>query len=287
MYFEAEDGAKLYYEINGPKSGKPIIFLHGWGIGSAFFSEQIAPLVNEGYKVITMDARSHGKSERNTKYIKTFQDQLLDLMYMDFKSLLIHLNLKEKFSLIGHSAGGGISIAFATQTELKKYIASMVILNSAYTISEHPSGLLLWELVPFFVNVIYNPVLRSGYKLVLRSNATISALSLALQRPRKNVKKWIEDLITIPKEQLIREYQNFKRYNIRQHLKDIECPTLIIGAELDMITPAYMSKKMAKEIPNAELIIIKNAGHGSMIEQPQLVNRKIIEFLQRHFPAKN
>jgi len=285
MYFQAEDGANLYYEINGPKKGRPILFLHGWGVGSSFFSEQIPVLVNEGYRVITMDARGHGKSDKDSKYVKRYEDQLLDLMYSDFKDLLNHLGLKKQFTLIGHSAGGGISLVFATQTELRKKISTMVLINSAYTISEHASVLLLWELIPLFVNVIYNPVLRSGYKLILRSEATISALSLALQRPRSNVKGWIEDLISIPKQQLIREYQNFKRYNIKKHLKDVKCPTLIIGADLDMLTPLYMSKFMAKEIPNAELFVVKNAGHGAMIQQPRLINKKIIEFLRKHFPA--
>ncbi|MHA1379223.1 MAG: alpha/beta fold hydrolase [Candidatus Helarchaeota archaeon] len=285
VYFTTEDGAKLNYEIYGPEEGKTIILLHGWGLGAVFFSEQIPALVKEGYRVICLEARSHGKSDRNTKLAKEYENQLLDLMYKDFKSLLTHLALNEKFTLIGHSAGGGISLVFATQTDLKDKIASLVLLNSAYTLSENPSILLVWELVPFFVNILYNPILRVGYKLVLRSEATITALSLALQKPRATVKKWIEDLINIPKEQIIREYQNFKRYNIKEHLKNVECPTLIIAADMDMVCPTYISKKMANEIPNSELHIVRSAGHWAMIEQPDQINPKIISFLKKHFPV--
>ncbi|MFX0135970.1 MAG: alpha/beta fold hydrolase [Candidatus Hodarchaeota archaeon] len=284
MYFEADDGTKLYYEIHGNNNGRPILFLHGWGVGSVFFSEQIPPLIKAGYKAITMDARSHGKSDRDIKYMEEHKDRMLDLMYMDFMNFLEHLNLKEDFTLIGHSAGGGISLLFGSMTELKEKIASMVIINSGYTISENPSVLLLWELVPLFVNVLYNPLLRTGYKLVLRNNATITALALALQQPREKIRSWIEDLINIPKEQIILEYQNFKRYNIKVHLKDIKCPSLIIGGQLDMVTPVYMSRQMAKEIPNSELVVV-NAGHFAMLEQAAQVNQKIIEFLQKNYPA--
>ena len=286
MYFTSVDGAKLHYDIQGPKNGNPIMLLHGWGIASAFFSEQIPVLAKAGYKVITMDARSHGKSSKKSKFMEEFKNNLLDLMYCDFKDFLRHINLKEKFSLIGHSAGGGISLMFASQTNLKDQIEAMIILNSAYTISDNPSILLLWELLPLFVNVIYNPLLRTGYKLILRSEATISALSLALQKPRENVRGWLEELTSIPRAQLILEYQNFKRYNIKEHLKDVECPTLVIGAELDMLTPAYMSKILAKEIPNSELHIVKGlAGHGAMIQKADEINNKILSFLNKHFPV--
>ncbi|MHA1384382.1 MAG: alpha/beta fold hydrolase [Candidatus Helarchaeota archaeon] len=283
MYFEAEDGAKLYYEIHG--KGKPIIFLHGWGLGSVFFSEQIPPLIRENYKVITMDSRSHGKSDKSSEYIEEYKDRLLDLMYIDFKALIKHLNIKEKFTLIGHSAGGGIAIIFATETEFKDQIASLVLLNSAYTLSENPSISLIWELVPIIVNILFNPILRVSYKLILRSEATIRVLSLALQRPRDKIRNWIEDLINIPKKQIIWEYQNFKRYNLKEHLKEIKCPTLIIGSTLDMVTPLYMSRIMVKKIPNSKLHVVKNAGHWSMVEQPAQVNEKIISFLRKNYPA--
>lgn len=285
--FITDDGAKLFYEVHGKTNSKPVILLHGWGVGSVFFSEQIPSLVREGYKVITMDARSHGKSDKDSLYYEQYKDQLLDLMYMDFKNLLYHLDMKEKFTLIGHSAGGGISLVFGSLTELKEKIASIILINSAYTISENPSTLLLWELVPIFVNVMYNRLLRTGYKLILLSNGTITALSLALNQPREKIRSWLDDILNIPKEALISEYKNFKRYNLKEHLKDIKCPTLIIGGELDMITPVYMSTIMAKEIPNSELFIIKNAGHGAMIEQASQVNKIIISFLRKNYPVKD
>ncbi|MHA1298633.1 MAG: alpha/beta fold hydrolase [Candidatus Helarchaeota archaeon] len=285
MFFKSNDGAKIEYEVFG-EGERVVIFLHGWGIGSSFFSEQIPVLVKEGYKVVTMNARFHGKSDRNSEYYEQFKDQLLDLMLLDFTVLIQHLKLK-KFTYIGHSAGGGVGLVLANTKGLKRKIETMILVNSAYTISEHPSVLLLWELVPYFLDLLFNPILRTGYKLILQRESTITALSLALGRPRKNVRGWIEDILSIPKESLLQEYRNFKRYNLKEQLKNIRCPTLIIGAELDLVTPVYLSKTMHKEIPNSELYIIKGAGHTSMIEKPRIINKKILEYLRKYYPAKN
>ena len=64
MFFKSSDGARIEYDVQGDGK-KTILMLHGWGIGKSFFSEQIPPLVKEGYRVVTMNARFHGKSDRS------------------------------------------------------------------------------------------------------------------------------------------------------------------------------------------------------------------------------
>jgi pimeloyl-ACP methyl ester carboxylesterase len=287
MFFETRDGAKIEYEVFGPNhsNSKTIICLHGWGIGAAFFSEQIPVLVKEGYRVVTMNARFHGKSEGTEEYYNRFKDRLLDLMLLDFTALIKHLRLR-RFCFVGHSAGGGVGLVLANKIGLKSKIAAMILINSAYTISENPSVLLLWELVPLYLDVLFNPILRTGYKLILQRETTVTALALAMGRPRKSVKKWIEDILGISKESLMMEYRNFKRYNLREQLKNIKIPTLILAAELDMVTPVYLSRIMHKEILNSEMHVIRGAGHTSIVEQPYVINKLMLRFLKEHYPSK-
>ena len=285
IYFTTEDGAELYYDVKGPENGRPIFFLHGWSVSSALFSEQIPPLVKNGYKVILMDSRRHGKSDMDTKFVEIHKDNLLDLMLNDFKDFLKHLGLQDtKYMLVGHSAGGAIS---ALQSTSDENVEALAIITSSYTISENPAMALLWELVPQALELLYNRYLRTGYKLLLRSRAVIYSLSLSLNQPIEKIRSWIEDILTIPKQQLILEYKQFKRHNIKENLKDVKCPTVIISAALDLITPAVMSKTMHEIIPDSELHTIQNAGHLAMIEQKEEVNEILLNFIKRKYPSNS
>ena len=75
MFFKSNDGAKIEYDVHGDGKGKKtVIMLHGWGIGKSFFSEQIPPLVKEGYKVVTMNAvfmESHPAAKNIINNLKT------------------------------------------------------------------------------------------------------------------------------------------------------------------------------------------------------------------------
>jgi pimeloyl-ACP methyl ester carboxylesterase len=63
-------------------------------------------------------------------------------------------------------------------------------------------------------------------------------------------------------------------------LRDIEVPVLIVAGERDTFTPPFLAQGMAKAIPNAELLMVKNGSHVTPIEQPELVNETIDRFLR-------
>ena len=61
----------------------------------------------------------------------------------------------------------------------------------------------------------------------------------------------------------------------------ITVPTLIIVGEHDATTPPDASRAMHAKIPGSELHIIPDAAHMSAMENPDEVNRRILEFLHR------
>jgi pimeloyl-ACP methyl ester carboxylesterase len=63
-------------------------------------------------------------------------------------------------------------------------------------------------------------------------------------------------------------------------LGSIAVPTLVVVGERDAITPVDGAKKMAERIPGAELQIVPGAGHMSPVEEPDVVNRAVAQFLE-------
>ena len=47
-----------------------------------------------------------------------------------------------------------------------------------------------------------------------------------------------------------------------EQLGKIKTPTLVVGAEDDLVTPAYFSEELARRIPGAEVKLFPNGGHA-------------------------
>ena len=69
-------------------------------------------------------------------------------------------------------------------------------------------------------------------------------------------------------------------HSAEPYLKDIKVPTLLISGERDSFTPAFLARSMAEAIPGAELLEVENGTHVASIEQHELVNGKIAQFLR-------
>ncbi len=63
-------------------------------------------------------------------------------------------------------------------------------------------------------------------------------------------------------------------------LSSIDVPTLVVAGERDTFTPLFLAEAMAKAMPKAELLVVKNGSHVAPLEQHELVDEKIRAFLR-------
>lgn len=97
--FFNSNGVRIRYFVVG--QGEPVVLVHGWG-GSA---EMWTPLIQElssNFRVIAMDCRGHGQSDKPHE-----ASQYGIEMVNDVVRLLDHLEIK-KANIIGYSMGGMI-----------------------------------------------------------------------------------------------------------------------------------------------------------------------------------
>jgi 3-oxoadipate enol-lactonase len=73
--------------------------------------------------------------------------------------------------------------------------------------------------------------------------------------------------------------------NWRDRLREIDCPTLIIAGALDVGTPVAMSEAMLERIPGARMVVLDEASHLSVAEQPALFSQVLREFLAGLLPV--
>lgn len=101
--FTLYKGAKIYYTDSG--KGSAVVFLHGFLEEYSMWDFFVAEL-SKKYRVFVFDLLGHGQTE-NIGYVHTMEDQA-DMIYS-----VLHENKIRKATLVGHSMGGYIALAFA------------------------------------------------------------------------------------------------------------------------------------------------------------------------------
>ena len=138
-YFSSFDGTKIYYEVRG--EGKPVLLVHGfmgngssWKRGALYYD-----LLSKGYKVITLDMRGNGKSDKphdSTAYDNDAEAK--DIM------LLMNLLKLNHYSVVGYSR---VSIITARLLVLDKRIQDAVLggMGIDFTNPEWPRRIMFYH----------------------------------------------------------------------------------------------------------------------------------------------
>jgi len=131
-YFTAQDGTRIYYEVQG--TGTPVILVHGFMNTGNNWKHTVLydTLLKSGYKVITLDMRGNGRSDKphtDTAYAN-------DAEAKDIMQLAGLLNLAS-YKVVGYSRG---SIITARLLVLDKRITRAVIggMGEQFTNPEWP-----------------------------------------------------------------------------------------------------------------------------------------------------
>jgi pimeloyl-ACP methyl ester carboxylesterase len=230
---------QMYYAVYG--QGEPVLLIHG-GLGNADVWGFQVPALAEAHKVIVADSRGHGRSTRSAR---PFGYQL---MADDYLALLDHLGL-DQVALVGWSDGGIIGLDIAIR---------------------HPERLS--RLFAFAAN--YTP---EGVKASVADDPTFNAY---IERAGKEYARLspTPDEFDAFVEQISQMWATEPNYT-REQLKAITVPTVIFDGDHDeAIEPAHTAE-MAELIPGAKLVIMKDASHFAMWQQPDAFNATVLDFL--------
>ncbi|KEC72049.1 UNVERIFIED_ORG: pimeloyl-ACP methyl ester carboxylesterase [Rhizobium esperanzae] len=219
---------KMYYAEYG--EGDPILFIHG-GLGNTgVWGHQIAEFAKD-HLVIVADSRGHGRSTRSQ------QPFGYDLMTSDYVALLDYLKI-DKVTLVGWSDGGIIGIDMAMK---------------------HPEKLT--RVIAQAANVT-----TDGVKPDVMSNRTFNAyIKVAGEQYRT--------LSPTPNEydafvtQISRMWATQPNWTATE-LGKITLPVTLAIGDHDEAVKLDHTEMMAKEIPGAKLVILKDASHFAMLQDP-------------------
>lgn len=84
-----------------------------------------------------------------------------------------------------------------------------------------------------------------------------------------------------PPDVLLADLRAADGFDVMADLSRIAAPTLVICGAEDRLTPVKFSRFLHEQIRNSELVIVADAGHMVMLEQPTVTNAAIARFLAR------
>ncbi|MCV9963170.1 alpha/beta hydrolase [Pararhizobium sp. BT-229] len=235
------NGIELHYAVYG--SGPPVLLIHG-GLGySKVWGAQVADLSRD-HTVIVADSRGHGRSTRNAEPFS------YDLMSSDYLALLDYLKI-EKTALVGWSDGGiiGLDIAMKHPERLTKLFAHAA--NSKVDGVNQPG----MESETF---IAYIKKAGEIYKKISPTPTEYDAFVTQIDGMWKSQPNWSDD-----------------------DLKKITTPTVIVLGDHDEVIYREHTDYLAKTIPGAKLIILENASHFAMLQDPDGYNKAVRDFIDK------
>jgi aminoacrylate hydrolase len=259
------DGA-IYYERQGV--GFPVMFVTGLSGFAAFWKDQIATF-SRTFDVITHDHRGIGQSDL------TRSGFTVDRMAADVIGLMDALEI-EQAHIVGHSTGGAIAQTLAI--EHPKRIVSMVLSAS-------------WTKPDAYFRRLFG--LRKDILLRLGPSAYVQASSLYLYpswfvaRNNERLRQLEAQTLAVfpPTEIAASRIDAILAFDRTEQLSQIRTPTLVVGAEDDIVTPAYFSEELARLIPGAEVKIFPRGGHAFTQVRAREYNQAVLPFLASHTPG--
>jgi len=265
-YVDLKENVKVYYEVHG--EGEPLLFLHGIMMNTMSWLGFI-PELSKRFKLILLDFRDQGQSSR----MKEPYSQ--DIHVGDIVNLIDALGLP-KVHAMGLSYGGQVALRFALQHQNR--LKSLCLFNTPNRVSNHLLEIgKAWETAAelndgerFFqlaVPFIYSePFYETHLDFLMERQKMFKTLL---------TKEWFEGFVRLSRS--VRGYSIFP-----EELRTIHLPTLLVGADRDIIVSERSMKEVHENIPGCECIMIPNSGHGAFLERMNEFLTILIGFVTKH-----
>ena len=257
--FAAVPDGSLYYQATG--TGQPVVFLNGGGMDHRQWRSQV-PEFSRRFLVILFDARGWGRSPAPTSAYSNVEDLAI---------LLNHLDV-DRADLVGVSAGGGIALDFALvhpdRVRALVLLAPTVggfrwspsfqergvqILQSGLEGGDEGRAEFLLQDPYFIPGARGRPELTEWTRMLLLENGGIFRLDPSLSRQ--------VDPPAIDR------------------LEEAGAPALVILPGLDHPDLFVIADTLHARLPDAKKVTVHGAGHLFHLEEPEVFNHIVMDFL--------
>lgn len=259
----ANNGAvSISCEVYG--SGAPLVLIMGYKASSAMWGREFLDLLSRNFQVITLDNRGTGNSD------KPHGAHTIAMMADDVGSVLDELAISQAH-VFGVSMGGMIAQEFALR--YSQHIDRLIL--GCTTCGGHLATPASWAVrAQLFTppNLSHEEAVRRQWRLML-SPAFVEARPDMIERLTESALQ-----SPTPSHSAVHQALAIQWFDTCARLSQIGAPTLVVTGGADVVIPPANSYLLADHIPDSELEVVPDAGHGFFWERPELLADLLTEF---------
>ncbi|MRG91820.1 alpha/beta fold hydrolase [Polyangium spumosum] len=281
----APDGTRItYYATRSPYPGAPVVMLaNGLGGQHITWSAQIEHLRGR-YRFLTWDYRglfASARPKEDTPASYAITRHAEDLL------AILDAEGEARAALVGWSMG--VQVVLEAYRKAPRRARCIVLLNGT-------SGRPLDTVSPL---PGMKTVIPSLVELVSRAHALASQVTrraadvpeaLAWLKAMGVMNESLDDAVfnelvqgmsKLDMEAYFHNLRALGDHDASDVLGAIDVPTLVVSGDRDAMTPPALAKEMARQIPGAELYVVRGGTHYTAVEFPELVSLRLEKFLAK------
>jgi 3-oxoadipate enol-lactonase len=253
---------KIHYQLEGPLDGPVVMLAHSLGVTLSMWDPQVPALTAMGYRVLRYDHRGHGRSDVPPGPYTIAQ------MARDVIDLLDGLGL-EKVHFCGLSLGGMVGQELGARYGQRLHLLILCSTSSYMPPRE------TWE-------ERIRSVSKNGMGVVI--DGTIDRWFTKADQARlpTDVQKVREALSKMSVEGFCACCAAIRDMDLREAIRAIGCPTLIMVGEHDQGTPVTAARFIHERITPSRLVVIADAAHLQNVAQADVFTKTMLEFLEEN-----
>ncbi len=263
----------LYAEETG--RGEPLVMLHGFG-ASGYTFRRIVPALARRYRVITLDLKGHGRSDKPFDESYSPHDHAV-LVYWFLRAYGLN-----RVTLVGHSYGGQVALNLALLT--KRYdpnrLRRLVLMNAPAYPQPFTSavGLLRKPILPYVALTLIPREVPITIALmteavglgqtVTRQDIDVYSQPYADAGGRHAIIQTARQIVPKNADALIRDYPHITK------------PSLLIWCRDDYVVPLANGRRLARALPRAKFKVLSGCEHVPPEQRPRAVVSAIRQFVR-------
>jgi proline iminopeptidase len=275
--FTTRAGLTLSFERRG--SGSLLVCHPGGPGGSAAEFRDFAGL-DDTFELVLLNPRGSSGSD-------AAEDYALSSYVSDLEELRMHLGV-ERFDLLGFSHGGIVAMAYAAAFAAQ--VRRLVLACTLAVWSEEAEAAMQRAIEARSEEQWFAHAKRAIEEEQAGEFSTAEELAVNSQRQAPlYFHRWegheqagreiFADLATRPEPLHYFNTVEFPTFDLRDDLRAIAAPTLVVVADDDMIAGPVCADAIVRELPDARLVTIRDSGHFAYVEQPEAFRAALTDFL--------